>query len=242
MYAQNQFLQYLKNNQLSAFEENIPMTIQVGMVGMNGILIASDTLWTNVAKVRHTRNSNKIAVHSEHGIVISRARDFDLSKRVANAIVSDLKEIDFPNPTNVIEALAVKECHTLPEEYQVELLIALYTQIPKLFHLSGGGSLFCCEEIKDKVIAGDNINASAYFVERFYERLPINELVPLATQLIVSARLLNPGSFAGLEIVLCDSTGAHSVSPDEIDGFEKQALRLDKMISGEIFSKLTSNF
>jgi len=71
------------------------MTMQVGMVGTDGVLIASDTRWMNTPRLRnnqfwaggrYTFNSPKIRISHERGIAISCAKDMETARHVANEI------------------------------------------------------------------------------------------------------------------------------------------------------------
>jgi len=50
-------------------------TMQVGMVGSDGIVLASDTLWVGTDKVRQTFNSSKFRISHPRGLIVSRAID-----------------------------------------------------------------------------------------------------------------------------------------------------------------------
>jgi hypothetical protein len=71
--------------------QEIPMTIQIGMVGTDGILIARDTKWTaeplligrNWAAGRHGFNSSKIKISPERHIAVSCARNMETASHMA---------------------------------------------------------------------------------------------------------------------------------------------------------------
>ena len=76
------------------------MTMQVGMVGDGGVLIASDTLVMDKPKreaaseeqspVRDTSNESKIIINYKKGIAISCAGTMRSARRVARKIISGL--------------------------------------------------------------------------------------------------------------------------------------------------------
>jgi hypothetical protein len=68
---------------VAAKGEEIPMTMQVGMVGTDGLLIASDTQWTkNRELVRHSIDSTKFNINHDCGIAISRARSMETAGKL----------------------------------------------------------------------------------------------------------------------------------------------------------------
>jgi hypothetical protein len=89
------------------------MTMQVGMVGTNGVLIASDTQWTNTPRLRTNEswfgarghyNANKVLISHERGMAISAARSMETAGHVAHQIISDLKDEQFQYPIGAIES------------------------------------------------------------------------------------------------------------------------------------------
>jgi hypothetical protein len=91
------------------------MTMQVGMVGTDGVLIASDTRWMNTPRwsntlegCRHTFNSSKIRINHERGIAIGFARNMETARQVADDIISSLKDEEWEYPILPIEAIGAK--------------------------------------------------------------------------------------------------------------------------------------
>src|SRR5437870_1913116 len=88
--------------------EEFPMTMQVGMVGTDGVLIASDTKVMNDITTgpseqpylpRQTVDaSRKIIIDHKRGIAISLAKGMDTARRVAASIISGLRDEDFAYP------------------------------------------------------------------------------------------------------------------------------------------------
>jgi hypothetical protein len=227
-------------------EEEFPMTMQVGMVGEDGVLIASDTRWMNTPRLvnewsgsRHTFNSSKIIVDHERGIAISCARNMETARHVADGIVAGLKdEQDWINPILPIEEIGRKVLLSAGERREVQCLIAFTAPTPRLFLFQFGlvngewGPL--CQKMDGSAFAGDNVNPAIFWAERYYKAEPIRTLVPLAAHTIVSAGTLNPTAISGVEIVLCDASGIHRVSEDSLRQLESKAREWDKNI-GDLF-------
>jgi hypothetical protein len=98
-----------------------------------------------------------------------------------------------------------------------------------------------CQKMEGKAVAGDNVNAAAFWPERYYEPRPIERLIPLAAHLIVSAGKLNSGSISGLEILTCTSTEIRRLSEDSIRSLERQCTKWDEDI-GNLFLSYREQF
>jgi hypothetical protein len=92
----------------------------------------------------------------------------------------------------------------------------------------------CLSESRKKM-AGYTGNSAVFFTQRYYERRPVRELLPLAAQLIVSGGKLVPEGIDGLEIVLCDANGIHRLSDDETEQLRFRAELLDESIRESLF-------
>jgi hypothetical protein len=231
------------------------MTMQVGMVGTDGVLIASDTLWINdrdglapltetQSFVRYTEDSPKIMCNHERGIAISRAKNMRAATRVAEAIIRDLSATEMAKPRNSIEKIGETAVASL-ELKSVHCLIALQHPRPELYSFECGrfGDALepTCRKITGAIPAGDNMNAAVFWRERYYEEpRPLKTLIPLAAHMIMSASKLSSGSIRGLEIVLCDAFGLHRLDDDSIGKLKAQANQWDQQI-GALFANYTQD-
>ena len=117
-------------------------------------------------------------------------------------------------------------------------LISFAFPVPRLYFFHFGivnlkwGPM--CQKITTKVVAGDNVNAAIFWSERYYRRVPVRELIPLAAHLVISAGKLNRGAISGLEIVSCDGSGIRRMSDESTRELEEAANELDKSI-GDLF-------
>jgi len=227
--------------------EELPMTIQVGMVGTDGILIAGDTRWTaspmlvnrNWAAGRYGYNSSKIKLNHERGMAVSCAMDMGTAGHVASDIISGLREEDFEYPVGAIEEIATKVPTPIGKpRKEAHCLIALTRPVLQLFLFQFAtvneewGPL--CQPLETIGIAGDNVNAAIFWAERYYQKLPVERLVPLAAHLVVCAHKLNTGTIGGLEIVLGTASGIHRLSDESIRELETKADEWDSSI-GNLF-------
>jgi hypothetical protein len=149
-------------------EEELPMTMQVGMLGTDGVLLASDTKYMNQGSgVRHSFNASKIMFNRERGIAISRAHHMETAKRVADAIVSDLKDSEREAPITPIERIASRVIDPAGNRKQVECLIAFVKPSPRLFYLQSGlvDLDVHCEQVNGAINTGDKENPAIFWRE-----------------------------------------------------------------------------
>ena len=230
--------------------EEIPMTMQVGMVGSDGILLASDTYGMNPptlgrdhlwAGVRYSTNNTKIKVSHESGIAIACAWDMITSGLIADSIISGWTDDDLADPEGALERLCENVADK--EKRRAQCLVVLTRPTPQMFFLQSVNFENewspWCQKMLTKAITGDNVNAAIFWAERYYEKflplhLSMERLIPLAAQMIVSARELNTAGIGGLEIVLCGSSRISLLSDDSIDMLKQRALEWDETI-GDLF-------
>lgn len=235
-------------------EEELPMTMQVGMVGTDGVLIAGDTKWMKEPKLegrfwdggRTGFNSPKIKISHERGMAISRARDMETAVHVSEEIISRLRDDEINSPVEAIERIARDLLYRYGDQRPAHCLIALTKPNPKLFlfqfaTVDGEWAPFC-QPMETIAIAGDNVNPAIFWAERYYEPgHSIRQLIPLAAHVVVCAHTLNTATISGLEIVLCDSSGIHRLSDDSIRELELKAKEREKDI-GSLFVNYRQEF
>ena len=238
------------------------MTMQIGIVGSNGIVIAGDKRCTHLPALRpnqfwatgtHGTNSSKIIVNYKRGIAVSAARDMELAMDIAREIAAHLPEDQYSDPVSWIQDQAAKilervrrEHNNPSERIEAHCLIMVNRPGPKLFRfqfavVDGEWGPFC-QEMTRLAIAGDNVNAAIYWPEAYYncfpygrKRLPVKSLVPLAAHTVVLAHRFTPVSVNGLEVVLCDETGLHKLSDQSIETLMQTSEEWDKQFGKTIF-------
>jgi hypothetical protein len=227
------------------------MTMQVAMVGTDGLILASDTRWMNAdSGVRHTNNSPKIRIDHERGVAIGCARSMEIAGRVASELLSQLSEKDWLFPQSRATEIAnqvLDSCTAERRDFQC-LLVPTRVLGPRLFKLHAGvfnlqqGAM--CQSEGRAAIAGDNVNPAVFWSERYCIRLPLQPtqtLIPLAAHLITAASTLNSLAINGLEIVLCNESGCHRLSDEAIKELTAQVSEWDDQI-GAFFTSYTREF
>jgi hypothetical protein len=214
------------------------MTMQIGMVGTDGVLIASDTQWTdNEAPVRSSTNSTKFVIDDDCSVAVARAGSMHSAGNLAFEIIAltlqdeNWRFTDFRALSRIGERVLAS---ARPGREAAQCLVAFTRPTPALwlFEMArmGDGWGLVNQEVLSKKIAGDTKNAATFWAERYYRPLPIKTLVPLAAHLIVSAHTLNTAGIGGLEIVLCDAAGIRRVPDDVLRTLEIGAAERDQSI------------
>lgn len=228
------------------------MTMQIAMVGTDGIVLASDTRQVNnEATVRHTSEVSKIKINQEKGVAIACSRSLELASRIADDMLNELSEIDWS--LLAIRSIPIAEkILDGAKEGRRDFQCLIVTTKPALaaFHLCAGvypqQKHPTCQRISSCEIAGDTINQAVFWPERYYWRFPslphgIQQLVPLAAQTIFSAAEFSRDSIYGLEIVICDKNGLRRLSDTSIKKLRVQSQRWDEKI-GTFFANYTRRF
>jgi hypothetical protein len=91
-----------------------------------------------------------------------------------------------------------------------------------------------CQRMETIAIAGDNLNAAIFWAERYYKKMPIEQLAPLAAHLVNDARILSSGTISGLEIILCKRNEILRMSDESIQKLLEISAEWSRSI-GELF-------
>lgn len=211
------------------------MTIQIAMVGTDGIVLAGDTKWSWTNEPIHwTQASSKIKIDPEHRIAVSCARSMETAEPIAEAIIG-LSEDSWKQARAFIGLAAQPIVDKAPYRKDAQCLIVRAGILDRFYRLqvatiNGVPNQVICHEIADKGVVGINNNAAIYWMERHYERRPVGQLISLAAQLVVSSAKLNSAMIGGLEIVVCSDSGVHRLSDESIGELEADAKRFDESI------------
>jgi hypothetical protein len=219
-------------------EEEIPMTIQVGMIGSDGIVLASDTRWVQQGGIRHSFEAPKIRINHARGLAVSCARNMETSTEIANLILAGSDDAPAPD-CSYIDEIASTVLKTSGDRWDAQCLIVSLRPQLRLFRLQtrvAKGSIppIMCHEISNRAVVGDDQNPAVFWSERYYERRSMRSLILLAAHLVVTARNFNSAMIAGLEIVLCDSTGIRRIDQDSIRRLELQVDEIDKQLESSL--------
>ncbi|MBB5059204.1 hypothetical protein HDF16_003927 [Granulicella aggregans] len=196
------------------------MTMQVGMIAKDGIVLASDTWWSRSPKPGHSGthhgwDSSKFVINDAKNIAVACARDKITSTRIAEAIVSKMSAAE---PAGNREQRIRQVASVAAEGHDVECLIAFAGSDPGLYlfqHVNQGADV-----ISDRIIkfahTGDSTNAALFWLMRYYQHdKTVLQLMGLASHTVLAAKEFNSALISGLEIVYSDGSEFHRLSPHE---------------------------
>src|SRR5271157_1399575 len=202
------------------------MTMQVGMLGTDGIVLAGDTRvirtpLNGIEAPWQYYGGPKIRISNSGRIAVSCARDMQTANAVADAIFSNMTHGDHPSCEQQIKEIAITAAHGR----DIECLIVFVDPLPSLylFQCVNSGEDIECQRIITCVAAGDTKNPAVFWGMSYYKLLPINQLKHLAACMVVSAGELNSSIIGGLEIVFCNSEGCRRLSEESVRELELSA-------------------
>jgi hypothetical protein len=211
------------------------MTMQVGMIGRDGIVLAGDTKWTTqvvrgARKYQDSRHASKIKI--DGGVAICCARDMECAPRVADAILSAGSSGESGNFQWIVEAVSPLMGEV--GERAWECLVAISAPRPQfvcvfnVFMTDGTSSprwqLFVHPALRH-ALAGDDTNDARFWMGHYDPTLSVAELMTLAAYLVVDARQFNNAMIGGLEIAYSHGSDFVRVSDDRCLAIEAEVLR-----------------
>lgn len=232
--------------------EEIPVTFQIGMVGSDGVLLASDRLASQSATdgpgpYRDTFRTDKIRITESKRIAYCCAGD-KLSIEAGRKIAGSIAELqgDYAIQQGIYsygsEAIS-EERQRMAGKQPWERLrggsLLLVTSVPSLglwrVDIALDRNIPCALKVEDKIWVGDNTTPAAFFPERYYQKRPIEELVFLAAHTVLTAGSMNPAGVGGLDIALCRPSGFEMLPAERVAALERQSEKLRLQISDSLF-------
>jgi 20S proteasome alpha/beta subunit len=210
-------------------DEELPMTMQVGMLGTDGVLLAGDTRicrkpLDGVQAPWQFYDGPKLMISQSGRIAVSCAQNMNAAKDVAQAIFREMSYGDHPECEEQVKKTALSAARGR----NVECLIAFCDPLPCFYSLQytkreGADENIDCQRITTCVAAGDTRNPAVFWGMKYYRLLPLDQLKHLAACMVVSAAALNTAAINGLEMVYCTRQGCQRVPDDSTRILESMA-------------------
>jgi hypothetical protein len=217
------------------------MTIQVGMLASDGMVLAGDKKAHTAPErgVRHSYMRSKIEISPSGRLAVSCAMDLTGADAVAGKIIESETELiglgqqDRESRIKEIGARAAGY-------YNVQSIVAFTDPEPSLyfFECSKRNDLLSCQRREEPFYSGDISNPAIFLTERYYALLPIDPIKRLAAHVIILSRRFNGGIIDGLEIALCEGTGFRFLADSEIVRLESSVKEWDKSIGDLIMGEI----
>jgi hypothetical protein len=211
-------------------EDELPMTMHVGIVGSDGVVLAGDTLavgYQNADSIasrqglstRMSQTVSKIKVSDDRKIAVSCAGYLHDAYPLADGIIADLSPEFWQYPERRVYEIARSYAASHPRWRDTQSFILLSEPTPALYLLEcladeRTNELLSplCRRVPLYAFAGDVLNGAIYWAMRYCRTLSpemrtLHRLTRLAAQIIADAGALNTGNVGGLEVVRCDSAG-----------------------------------
>src|SRR5271167_2726798 len=157
-------------------EEDVPMTMQIGMVGSDGIVIASDMQAARSGSVRTTYKTSKIYCSHEAGLAYCCAGSdlAVLAGRKTAELIAQGESLTLPEcaekaARDVYRAKYGQFAGTPTQgQFMEVVLLAMVTDSASgLWRVNISGSPYC-ERIISKDVSGDRVNSAVFFSEQYF--------------------------------------------------------------------------
>jgi|ERR1700739_29734 len=227
------------------------MTLQVGMVADDGIVIASDTLANRSPRfnlelraVQQFFGTSKLRISEDGKVVVTCARDMIQAHRLAEALIAGLTPEFWHSPGQRMQEIAMSEVNRHEQWREAECLIALSEPTPSLYLVQCFKETdeTVCLHITDYIFTGNSQNGSTFWAMRYCNSLSpelkrVESLIPLAAQIVVDGHVLNSGAISGLEIAVCDRSGVRRFTEAENRKQYANALKRTDRIKSVLFPR-----
>jgi hypothetical protein len=241
------------------------MTIVVGMVGSDGIVLAADRRMVRPA--RHVEEYNdtssicKITHLARHAVAYAAAGDY-IAWRAGRLLSQALDEdqFDFTRIPRSLESIgseafkyerrAIEETYTY-KQGRSPLLAQTRDSLPRglliVFH---GGQVpnrqlwglnlqptTSFAQSLTKAVYGAIGNPARFFGEYFIEQTPIAKLQFLAAHTVLTAHRFDSLMIGGLQVALFNENGYRLLDPEGISELQKQSEALDASIRDRLYGQ-----
>lgn len=227
------------------------MTFQVGLLGHDGLVIASDR--RAVAEGNSTTDSRWVRQTSEVRKILLRPDTLDfvcvysineVAADMAARLVEDRFLSGFKSNQDVIQRLRTK-CEEIIQSYAPQyrpigptLMVALptaATHITRLWRIAFFPSPIVREN-SPRIYGGDAGNSAIYFAERFQDqgnerKRSVEELKAIAAHIVLEGYQLNRTYVGGLDLLVCkDGNDPYFVEGDELRKLQERSVGLSAKI------------
>jgi hypothetical protein len=218
------------------FWEDTPVTLQVALVGTDGIVLASDKKTVYLDDVTTTSMTSKILVDDSRTLALAYA-GHEISQLVARRVLEKPSALESKGPLIEVEKLAeaiYKEQITEDSPYfrtDSQLLIVQRKDLSR-FHVLRMDRKKWLAELRDtREVTGHATNTACFFTERYYRKAPVAALKLLVAHTIITAGKISPSGIEGLEILVCTPEKFEFLTPEEISALEKRSQDIEGQLS-----------
>jgi hypothetical protein len=221
------------------------MTLQVGMLGDDGIVLASDTrIWTEESGRTVSAGFKKVELSEDFRIAVTCSHLMPKSYRVARALIRELSVKSWRTIPLSDMILPLMEAEGMDQH---ECMVVVADPKPTL--------LFFCSGVKSDgqwksayfavvdsyAFCGHVGNTATYWPERYFYKdgiklRPVKELTSLAAQTITDGARFNSGSIGGLEMMYWTESGFQRVPRKDCESLQMRARKVGEDSENILFS------
>jgi hypothetical protein len=225
--------------------------MQIGMIGKDGIVLASDKTWSTtwvkrdrakIQELRDEHNDSKILLSPTGDVAVSCADDMIAAIDVAEKVISGWNPETDDSKCSALKTLVEPLC----SHRSFQCIVASTHPEPGLFCISydlrSDDRPLSITRALDRICAGDRANAAKFWHLRYYDRnLPTPKLFSLAAQLITDAAVLNSGIIGGFDLAVSKRGVSRRIPKQKCDSLAEVAQQRSKAVSELIFGTATRN-
>ena len=221
------------------------MTIQVGMVGTDGIVLASDTCMVELDFTYNTINGRKIFLLDAYKVVWGFAGD-ESAYRCGQQLEEDLDahRFDFRNIGKSLERSGddgfrreSERVSRFRPDINRRLLVIFYgDQVQELqlweVKLQQKGTV--ANRITGKVVTGDRNNNARFFASYYQDSFSTERLLQLAAHIVLMAHERNTLLIEGLDLLVIGRSGCKWIEGQRKEIIQRRSLSLHELIKKEL--------
>jgi hypothetical protein len=234
------------------------MTILVGMIGSDGIVLAADQLMvrpaTNVKEYDDRGRVRKIEYLQGHGVAYAGVGD-QYTRRVESALSIRLDEgqFDFENIRRSLErtaddtikderakneqAYSPQEDPGIPDLPRDLLVVFHGPQVDQrqMWSLAIDPVRSTASRVEGCCIRGAIGNLARFFGEYYETNIPVATLKRLAAHIVLSAQRFESGMIGGLDVSLFDDAGFHRLDEEAKESLRARYRELNDLVRTQLF-------
>lgn len=227
--------------------EDIPVTFQIGIVGTDGVLLASDVRARSTAGFRDgisagvdfSATTEKLFCYPEFHHAYCIAGNDNTIWRVGHCAHENIKKhgntfLDHETVRSLLWDSVNEICKSIGpigSKYYGSMLLSYQgQQSVDLWRVNLNGFGPGVNAVLDKTFEGDAANSAAFFLVQYYRAAPIKQLLPLAAHCVLTAAKLNPTGVEGLEIVVSTLEQTRKLEKQELSALKQASETLEAAI------------
>jgi 20S proteasome alpha/beta subunit len=215
--------------------EELPMTLQVALIGSEGVVIASDRLGVSPPTGRNTVDASSLVskIEWEKNFVCTFAGD-DCVCRIAQRLANNIRKTTIFSDSSVF----IKAVNDLLETHKIDWFCKssqsrkiIWSQTDgqnlRLWSATFDADTFVLVENENWIVAGHQGNPARYWIDHYYrqnegQKKSTKGLKKLAAHMILTAKSLNTAAIEDLELVVGTAKGGFDkIKPSELDDLRK---------------------